>query len=118
MKVKFLLNVVCTFALLIIITACGSNREKDIIGNWKNSNGNIVEFREDGIVAGLTKNVKKQPVDGTYKIKDDSLLIEFIVTTEPEEIKGNLDFLIHKLDTDSLILDTDLGNLIYWRTNQ
>ena len=118
MKVKFLLNIVYIFALLIIVTACGSNREKDIIGKWKDSNGNLIEFREDGIVTGLTKNVKKQSVEGSYKVKDDSLLIDFIVATEPEEIKGNLDFLIHKLDTDSLILNTALGNLNYWRTNQ
>ena len=118
MKVKFLLNIVYIFTLLIIVTACGSNREKDIIGKWKNNNGNLVEFREDGIVTGLTKNVKKQTVDGFYKVKDDSLLIKFVVTAEPKEIKGNLDFLIHKLDADSLILDTDLGNLNYWRINQ
>ena len=118
MKVKFLLNVVYIITLLIFVTACGSNREKDIIGKWKNKNDNVVEFRKDGIVTGLTKNVKKQLVDGSYKVKDDSLLIEFVVTTEPKVIKGNLDFLIHKLDADSLILDTDLGNLNYWRIKQ
>ena len=118
MKLKFLLSVVYTFAFLIIVTACGSNKEKDIIGTWKDSNGNLIEFREDGIVTGITKNVNKQPVEGSYKVKDDSLLIEFVVATEPEEIMGNLDFLIHKLDSDSLVLDTDLGNLIYRRINQ
>jgi uncharacterized protein YkvS len=118
MKIKFLLSAVYTFAFLIIVTSCGSNKEKDIIGVWKDSNGNIIEFRKDGVVTGITKDVNKQPVEGSYKVKDDSLLIDFIVATEPEEIKGNLDFLIHKLDTDSLILNTDLGNLNYWRMNQ
>jgi hypothetical protein len=49
-------------------------------------------------------------------IKDDSLLIEFTVIPEPRNVKGNLDFLILKLDADSLILDTDLGSLNYYRT--
>ena len=102
--------------MTLIISACGSNKEEEIIGKWKNSNGNIVEFREDGIVTGLTKNVEKEFVDGTYKIKDDSLLIEFMVIPKPRNVKGNLDFLILKLDVDSLILNTDLGSLNYWRT--
>jgi hypothetical protein len=110
----FLISVFAT--TILFLAACGSNKEKEIIGNWKNDNGNLVEFREDGVVTGLTKNVDKEPVDGFYKIKADSLLIEFTVTTEPKEIKGSLDFLILKLDADSLILDTDLGNLNYWRT--
>jgi hypothetical protein len=99
-----------------MLSACGSNKEDEIIGKWKNSNGNIVEFRGDGIVTGLTKNVDKKFIDGAFKIKDDSLLIEFMVIPEPKNIKGNLDFLILKLDVDSLILNTGLGSLNYWRT--
>ena len=114
--IKILYNFVVTSLIVFSLAACSSNKEEEIVGKWKNDNGNLIEFREDGIVTGLTKNVKKDFVDGTYKIKDDSLLIEFMVTTEPREIKGNLDFLILKLDVDSLILDTDLGSLNYWRT--
>jgi hypothetical protein len=116
MKLKLIVIIFCIFVLLLIVTACGTNKEDEIIGKWKNDNGNLVEFREDGVVTGLTKNVNKELVDGTYKIKDDSLLIEFMVIPEPRNIKGSLDFLILKLDTDSLILDTDLGSLNYWRT--
>ena len=116
MKLKLIVIIFSIFVLLLIVTACGTNKEDEIIGKWKNDNGNLVEFREDGVVTGLTKNVNKELVDGTYKIKDDSLLIEFMVIPEPRNIKGSLDFLILKLDTDSLILDTDLGSLNYWRT--
>ena len=116
MKLKLLLNVVCIFSFLLYFAACGANKEEEIIGKWKNDNGDLIEFREDGIVTGLTKNVKKEFVDGTYSIKDDSLKIEFMVMPEPRNIKGNLDFLILKLDADSLILDTELGSLNYWRT--
>jgi hypothetical protein len=116
MKLKSIVNVFYIFVLLLLVAACGSDKEEEIIGKWKNDNGNLVEFRKDGIVTGLTKNVNKEPVDGTYKIKDDSLLIEFMVMPAPRNIQGNLDFLILKLDADSLILDTELGSLNYWRT--
>ncbi len=116
MKFKSIVNVFYIFVLWLIVTACGTNKEDEIIGKWKNDNGNLIEFREDGVVTGLTKNVNKELVDGTYKIKDDSLLIEFMVIPEPRNIKGDLDFLILKLNADSLILDTDLGSLNYWRT--
>lgn len=116
MKLKSIINIFYIFILVLFVAACGSNKEEEIIGKWKNDNGNLVEFREDGVVTGLTKNVNKELVDGTYKIKDDSLLIEFMVMPAPRNIKGNLDFLILKLDADSLILDTELGSLNYWRT--
>lgn len=116
MRLKSIVNVFYIFMLSLLVAACGSYQEEEIIGKWKNNNGNLVEFREDGIVTGLTKNVNKEPVDGTYKIQNDSLLIEFMVMPAPRNIKGNLDFLILKLDADSLILDTDLGSLNYFRT--
>jgi len=116
MKLKSIVIVAFIFTLLMLVAACGTNKEEEIIGKWKNDNGNLIEFREDGIVTGLTKNVKKEFVDGTYKIKDDSLLIEFMVMHKPRNIKGNLDFLILKLDVDSLILNTGIGSLNYWRT--
>ena len=115
-SIKIFHNFVVISLIVLTLAACSSNKEEEIIGKWKNDNGNLIEFGKDGVVTGLTKNVNKEFVDGAYKIKDDSLLIEFWVTTEPKEIKGNLDFLILKLDADSLILDTDLGSLNYWRT--
>lgn len=116
MRIKTITNVFYIGVLLLIVTACGTNKEDEIIGKWKNDNGDLVDFREDGVVTGLTKNVNKELVDGTYKIKDDSLLIEFWVMPAPRNIRGNLDFRILKLNADSLILDTDLGSLNYWRT--
>ena len=116
MKLKSIVNIFYIFVFSLLIAACSPNKEEEIIGKWKNNNSNLIEFREDGIVTGLTKNVNKEPVDGTYKIKNDSLLIEFMVMPAPRNIKGNLDFLILKLDADSLILDTELGSLNYFRT--
>jgi hypothetical protein len=115
-QISFFFSIFFCITTILFLTACGSNKEEEIIGKWKNDNGNLIEFREDGVVTGLTKNVNKELVNGTYIIKDDSLLIEFMVIPEPRNIKGDLDFLILKLDTDSLILDTDLGSLNYWRT--
>lgn len=113
-------NRLAKFAALVLIAlqfiACSSNKEEEIIGKWKNENGNLVEFRADGVVTGLTKNVDEEFVDGSFTIKDDSLFIAFVVTNKPKAIKGSLDFLILKCEADSLILATDLGNLNYWRT--
>ena len=111
-----LLIVTVSIVFVLLFAACGSNNEKEIIGKWKNVNGNLVEFRADGVVTGLTKNVDKESVNGSFTIKDDSLFIGFVVTNKPKEIKGSLDFLILKCDADSLTLATDLGNLNYIRT--
>jgi len=113
---KQLFNLFILILVVLLIAACGSNNEENIIGKWKNENGKLVEFRADGIVTGLTKNVDKESVDGLFTIKDDSLFIAFVVTNKPKEVKGSLDFLILKCDADSLILATDLGNLNYSRT--
>lgn len=110
------LNFTVSIIFVLLLTACSSNNEKEIIGKWKNENGDLVEFRNDGVVLGLTKNVDKEFVDGSFTIKDDSLFIAFVVRSNPKEINGSLDFLILKCDADSLILATDLGNLNYWRT--
>lgn len=110
------LNFTVSILFVLLLTSCSSNIEEEIIGKWENENGDLVEFRTEGIVTGLTKNVDKESVDGSFTIKDDSLFIAFVVTSNPKEIKGSLDFLILKCDADSLILATDLGNLNYWRT--
>ena len=89
--------------------------ENEIVGKWKDRNENIIEFRENGVVIGLTKNVKKEYVDGNYKIVNDSLKIEFLVIPEPRNLKGNLEFLILRLDEDSLVLDAGIGSLNYTR---
>ena len=107
------------FSLLVImisfIISCGKNYDEDIIGKWKDKHGTQIEFTETGTVKNLARNVDKDFVDGSYKIKDDSLLIEFMVVPEPNSINGNLDFLILKLDSDSLVLNTGLGSLNYER---
>jgi hypothetical protein len=95
------------------MTGCGSDKKTEIIGKWKDQHGNIVEFTEDGVVDGLTKNVKREHVRGTYDVTNDTLYIDFLVAPEPRNIRGTLEFPIQKLNSDSLILYTDLGNINY-----
>jgi len=99
----------------IFINGCGSDYETEIIGSWKDKNNNPVEFTADGVVKGLARNVNKELVDGTYKVSDDSLFIEFLVAPEPRNLMGSLEFKIQKLNSDSLVLFTTLGNLNYRR---
>ena len=99
----------------LIINSCGSDYENEIIGKWEDGNNNIVEFSADGVVKGLAKNVNKEQVEGTYKVNNDSLFIEFLVAPEPRNIKGSLEFKIQKLNSDSLVLYTSIGNLNYGR---
>ena len=98
-----------------LLAGCGSDYETEIIGEWKDKNSNVVEFSADGVVKGLARNVNKELVEGTYNISNDSLFIEFLVAPDPRNIKGSLEFKIQKIDMDSLVLYTSLGNLNYVR---
>jgi hypothetical protein len=117
----FKLRVTILFKILLCLFAttffacCSPDYETEIIGEWKDKNSNIVEFSANGVVKGLARNVNKEKVEGTYKFNNDSLFIEFIVAPEPRNIKGSLEFKIQKLDIDSLVLYTSLGNLNYSR---
>jgi len=97
------------------LTGCGNEYKTEIVGKWEDRNSNVVEFSAAGVVKGLARNVNKELVEGTYKINNDSLFIEFLVAPEPRNIKGSLEFKIQKIDIDSLVLYTSLGNLNYRR---
>jgi len=115
LRAKILFKISLCLIAILFITACGSDYETEIVGEWKDRNSNVVEFSADGVVKGLARNVNKEKVEGTYKVNNDSLFIEFLVTPEPRNIKGSLEFKIQKLNSDSLILYTSLGNLNYGR---
>ena len=118
MRAKILFKVLLCLIAITLWAGCGSDYETEIIGKWKDKNSNIVEFSADGVAKGLARNVNKELVEGTYKVNNDSLFIEFLVAPEPRNIKGSLEFRIQKLDSDSLVLYTSLGNLNYGRVTK
>jgi len=107
----------CLIAVTLL-AGCGSDYETEIVGKWKDRNRNVIEFSADGVVKGLARNVNKELVAGTYKVNNDSLFIEFLVAPEPRNIKGSLEFKIQKLDIDSLVLYTSIGNMNYCRVTK
>ncbi|MBT8387936.1 MAG: hypothetical protein KJO12_11035 [Ignavibacteria bacterium] len=115
MKIINLSKILLPLISITFFIGCGSDYESEIIGKWKDKNSNVVVFSEDGVVKGLARNVNKELVEGTYKVNNDSLFIEFLVAPEPRNITGSLEFKIQKLNGDSLILYTSLGNLNYGR---
>ena len=115
MKVNNLSKVLLPLIAILFFAGCGSDYESEIIGEWKDKNGNVVGFSEDGVVNGFARNVNKELVEGTYTVNNDSLHIEFLVAPEPRNIKGSLEFKIQKLNSDSLVLYTSLGNMNYAR---
>ncbi len=118
MKVNIISNVLLPLIAIAFFAGCGTDYESEIIGSWKDKNSNVVEFSADGVVKGLARNVNKEIVDSTFRINNDSLFIEFLVAPEPRNIKGSLEFKIQKLNSDSLILYTSLGNLNYGRVTK
>ena len=115
MRVKILYKALLCLIGFTFFAGCSNDYEAEIVGKWKDRNSNVVEFSADGVVKGLARNVNKELVEGTYKISNDSLFIEFLVAPEPRNIKGSLEFKINKLDIDSLILYTSVGNMNYAR---
>ncbi len=118
MRTKILFKVLLCLIAITLLAGCGSDYETEIIGEWKDKNSNVVEFSADGVVKGLARNVNKEQVEGTYTVNNDSLFIEFIVVPAPRNLKGSLEFKIQKLDSDSLILYTSLGNWNYGRVTK
>lgn len=118
MNSKILFITIASSLISFLFTGCGSNYEKEIIGKWKDKNSSEIEFSADGAVKGLARNINKEKVEGTYKVNNDSLFIEFLVAPAPRNIKGSLEFKIQKLDNDSLVLFTTLGNLNYSRVTK
>ena len=118
MRTKVLVKVMLCLIAVMLLAGCGSNYETEIIGEWKDKNSNVVQFSADGVVKGLARNVNKRLVEGTYKVNNDSLFIEFLVVPEPRNLKGSLEFKIQKLNSDSLVLYTSLGNLNYGRVTK
>ncbi len=115
MRANIFYKALLLIAVVLFITGCGSDYETEIVGKWKDRNSNVVEFSADGVVKGLARNVNKELVEGTYRVNNDSLFIEFLVAPEPRNIKGSLEFKIQELNIDSLVLFTTLGNLNYRR---
>jgi len=115
LRSKILFKVLLCLITIMFLAGCGSDYETEIVGKWKDRNSNVVEFSADGVAKGLARNVDKELVGGTYKVNNDSLFIEFLVAPEPCNIKETLEFKIQKLDMDSLVLFTSLGNLNYAR---
>jgi len=112
---KILFKALLCLIAITLLAGCGSDYETEIIGKWKDRNSNVIEFSADGVAKGLARNVNKEMVEATYKVHNDSLFIEFLVVPAPRNIKGSLEFRIQKLDIDSLVLYTSLGNLNYAR---
>jgi hypothetical protein len=115
LKLKNLYRIPLCFTAFLFITGCGSDYETEIIGEWKDKGNNVIEFSAEGVVKGLAKNVNREKVEGTYKVNNDSLYIDFLVAPDPRNIMGTLEFKIQKLNRDSLILYTSIGNLNYGR---
>ena len=115
MRSKFLFKALLCLIGFTFLAGCGNEYKTEIVGKWKDRNSNVIEFSADGVVKGLARNIDKEIVGGTYKVNNDSLFIEFLVAPEPRNIKGSLEFKINKLDIDSLVLYTSLGNMNYTR---
>ena len=115
MRSKFLFKALLCLIGFTFLAGCGNEYKTEIVGKWKDRNSNVIEFSADGVVKGLARNVNKELVGGTYKFNNDSLFIEFLVAPEPRNIKGALEFKIQKLNSDSLVLYTSLGNMNYTR---
>ena len=118
MRTKVLVKVLFCLITISLLAGCGSDYETEIIGEWEDKNSNIVQFSADGVAKGLARNVNNEKVEGTYTVNNDSLFIEFIVVPAPRNLKGSLEFKIQKLDSDSLILYTSLGNWNYGRVTK
>ncbi len=112
---KFKLSIGFFIFFAVVLASCGTDKSEEIVGEWKNINGQIISFTTDGYVKGLARNVKQEFVDGSFVIRNDSLLVEFLVVPEPRNLKGTLEFKIEKLDSDSLVLATIIGNIVYSR---
>jgi hypothetical protein len=85
--------------LSIIIAGCGSDHTEQLVGTWKNGDGNLLRFTEDGKAFRGQEGLSGEGAS-TYVIKDDSI----IVTTDPEEDPGSTNTFHLLLAGDTLYL--------------
>ena len=113
MKIRILSGLSILLGIIVLLTSCGTDKKEEIVGEWKDKSGKVITFSTDGNVNGLARNIKREFVDGTFDIRNDSLFIEFLVAPAPRNLQGTLEFRIQKLDSDSLVLNTQIGNIVY-----
>jgi len=115
LKLHILFSYIIFLGIIILFTSCSADKKEKIVGQWKDQNGMIIEFSQDGNVKGLARNIKRDLVDGSFDIRNDSLFVRFLAAPAPRNIEGLLEFQIQKLNGDSLTLSTQIGNLAYSR---
>lgn len=113
MKLNISLSLIISLGIIILFTSCSSDKREEIVGKWKDRNGIVIEFSQDGNVKGLARNIKRELVEGSFEIRNDSLFVNFLAAPAPRNVKGILEFRIQKLDGDSLVLSTQIGDLAY-----
>lgn len=71
------------FALLVAVAGCGSNVSDQLPGTWKNGDGNLLRFVDDGRVFRGQEGYEDE-AESTYEVRGDSVF----VTTVPDEPGG------------------------------
>lgn len=67
----------CSVFTVLLLTACGSNKPKDLlIGRWVSNDNEIVEFQDDGsCTAPFTYNASWWESAERYTVKDNGTLV-------------------------------------------
>jgi hypothetical protein len=83
------------FALLLL-AAC--SRHPDVTGAWKNTMGNMITFKDDG-VALLGQEGLRDTQNARYEFRGDTLLVSTAHGANGEPASWNVFLLLPKVDT-------------------
>ncbi|PLX22586.1 MAG: hypothetical protein C0600_16410 [Ignavibacteria bacterium] len=88
------------FIVLIVVAGCGSDVADELTGTWKNGDGNLLRFTDEGLAYRGQEGYDDEG-ESTFEVRGDSV----IVTTEPDEAGGpsNMFHLFFARDTLYLI---------------
>ena len=93
--------------LLFVLTACGSNLQEQILGQWEITNDElgltmVFNFLEDGFVIITLADLE---INGTYEwLDDDVIRITMTRNGQSEEILGPV-----QIEGDQLMITNDRG---------
>jgi hypothetical protein len=94
----------------VLIASCTKDYSRAILGTWDAGKASlesriVVTIRDNGLLTAAITNTDMKPINGTYEIKNDVLVIKLSSTT--------LSYKIVKLDDSRLVMSSESAKITW-----
>ncbi|MBN1497142.1 MAG: hypothetical protein JXA07_10270 [Spirochaetes bacterium] len=105
--------IITMISMALLAVSCARNYSKDLVGKWYagkatfNNNDLMVTIKPDGALVAEITNADVRPVNATYTLERDKLVIKFT--------GFDLSYRIKELDKDLLVMESRYGRITWKR---